>query len=305
MQHDERVSDEAAAWAVRTGDPAFADWEAFTAWLEQSPQHSAAYDRVAAAAADAAESLPLAPVIANDEARASPRGSRRWFGGAIAASLAALVVFGVLRGDGRYIEQTAPGETRTIAIEDGGRVELAGGTRIELDRENPRFARLEEGRALFTIRHDDTRPFTVEAGGATLLDVGTVFDVALDGAGLTVAVAEGAVVYNPRQQAVELAPGDMLRSARGSDAYELLKVAPAQVGEWREGRLTFHSAGLTEVAAELARATGIAFRAAPGSGARLSGSILVAPVREDPRAAGAMLGVEVRQQGEGWVIDSS
>ena len=49
MQPDDRLAEEAAAWAVRTGDAGFTGWDDFTAWLEQSPDNAAAYDRVAAA----------------------------------------------------------------------------------------------------------------------------------------------------------------------------------------------------------------------------------------------------------------
>jgi transmembrane sensor len=302
MQPDDRLAEEAVAWAVRTGDAGFADWEEFTAWLEQSPEHAAAYDRVAAAVSEAAEGLAAVPAAANDDPVAPVRHSRRWFGGAIAASLAALVVFGVWRGDGTYVERTAPGEARTIALEDGSRIDLAGASVIELDRDDPRFARLEQGRALFTIRHDETNPFRLKAGEDTLVDAGTVFDVSLDQHSLAVSVGEGAVIFNPARQAVRLAPGDRLRSARGSDEYVRTSIAAAQVGEWTQGRLTFDNAGLDEVAIELSRATGVAFRPAPDATARLSGSIVVDPVREDPRLAGALLGVTVRRQGDAWVI---
>lgn len=305
MQRDDRLADEAVAWAVRTGDAGFSDWDAFTAWLEQSPDHANAYERVTAAVAEAVEGLPpptFAP--ANDDPAVPARVSRRWFGGAIAASLAAIVVFGVWRGDGTYLEQTAPGETRMIALGDGSRIELAGASAIELDRDDQRFARLEHGRALFTVRHDEANPFRVEAGEDTLVDLGTVFDVSLDDESLAVSVGEGEVMFNPGKQAVRLAPGDALRSARGSDAYERSTVAASQVGEWTEGRLTFNGASLGEVAAELSRATGATFQAAPRSAARLSGSILVDPVRNDPRSAGPLLGVTVRRDGESWVIDT-
>ena len=303
MQRDDHLADEALAWAVRTGDPGFADWEAFTVWLEQSPGHAAAYDRVAAAVTEAAAGLAATqPAAANDDPAPARRISRRWFGGALAASLAALAVFGIWRGDGTYLEETAPGEGRMIALEDGSRIDLAGGSAIELDRDDPRFARLERGRALFTIRHDGANPFRLEAGEDTLIDAGTVFDVSLDEGNIAVSVGEGAVIFNPERQAVRLAPGEMLRSASGSDEYLRSTVAPAQVGEWTKGRLTFNDASLGEVAAELTRATGIAFRPAPGATARLSGSIVVAPIREDPRIAGALLGVSVRRQGDGWMI---
>ncbi|QHL90470.1 hypothetical protein GVO57_06010 [Sphingomonas changnyeongensis] len=78
-----------------------------------------------------------------------------------------------------------------MTLADGSRVDLNGGTRIALDRGNPRFARLERGEALFTIVHDEARPFEVHAGDAVLRDLGTVFDVVREPDRLRVAVAEG------------------------------------------------------------------------------------------------------------------
>ena len=44
MQADDRLREEAVAWAVRVGDSAFADWDEFTLWLEKSPDHAVATD---------------------------------------------------------------------------------------------------------------------------------------------------------------------------------------------------------------------------------------------------------------------
>ncbi|WP_374408429.1 FecR domain-containing protein [Pelagerythrobacter sp.] len=304
MPHDDSIRDEAAAWAVRTGDPAFEDWDGFTAWLERDAAHAEAYDRASLAVAEAAEALASAP--ANDAAIAAPRGNRRWFGAALAACLAGLAAVGVwqMGGDGRVYE-TAPGETRSIALGDGSTIELAGGSRITVDEDDPRFARLESGQALFDIRHDDAHPFRLEAGDDTLVDVGTVFDVRLDAENLAVAVSEGVVLFNPAQQNVRLEPGDRLTSARDSADYVLSEVPLAQVGEWREGRLTFADADLADVVADLARATGVPYRVAPGSAVQpVSGSVVVAPLRGNPAALGPLLGVSVRKAGEDWMVEA-
>src|SRR5690606_10247875 len=101
------------------------------------------------------DDMALLPVGANDEEPAPARVSRRWFSGAIAASLAVLAAVGVWQAsDDRYTVETAPGELRTIALADGGQIALGGGTRLALDDDEPRFARLEEGQALFTIQHE-------------------------------------------------------------------------------------------------------------------------------------------------------
>jgi len=311
MAHDDRILEQAAAWAVRTGDPSFEDWDGFTAWLESDPAHAAAYDAVASAALDGAEQLPAepeaAPIPANDREPAEHRLRVRRIGGmvAVAAGIAAAIGLWQVQGGSAYAVETAPGETRVIALADGGQVALGGGTRLVLDRKDPGFAELEHGQALFTVRHDPSRRFRVEVGADTLVDIGTVFDVKHEGGQLSVAVAEGAVMLNPDRQKLRISPGQMLSRRTGSGEYRLSDIPAAQVGEWREGRLTFRDETLDAVAGDLSRATGIAFTVAPGlAGRRISGSVLVAPLRADPRSIGPLLGVALRPEGDGWTIEA-
>lgn len=304
MALDEVIRDQAIAWAVRTGEPGFEDWETFTVWLEQDPSHARAYDEVTAAVADAAEALPSTPPAQNDDEPGLPVRRRRWLGGAIVASVAVVAALGVWQTrPATYAIETAPGEVRLVELEGGDRIELAGASRIVLDRRDPRRASLEQGQALFTIGHDPDEPFTLAVGEDTLVDIGTIFDVKYSSDGMALAVSEGAVVFNPARQNVRVSPGHRLTSATGSDRYRLSAVPTGDVGEWREGRLTFQDARLEDVAADLSRMTGIEFSvAALSSDRRVSGSLVVDPVRRDPRALGALLGVSVRHTGDAWEI---
>ncbi|KQM13374.1 FecR family protein [Novosphingobium sp. Leaf2] len=305
MATDGAIREQALDWAVRAGDPAFADWEAFMLWLEADPAHARAYEDVTAAVAQAAHVIAVAGPANDDAAPEHRPARRRWLGGAIAASLALVGALSLFQGQSRalYTVHTAPGETRTIALDPGTRVDIAGGTSLVLDHQDARFARLDEGQALFTVRHDASHPFEVAVGDQKLVDVGTVFDVRHDAGGaLSVAVAEGAVQFDPGGADVRVSPGEVLRRAAGTSALTVSKVATAQVGEWREGRLTFETASLADVAAQLRRVTGIAYAAAPGSAGAVSGSILVAPLRKDPTAIGPLLGLSVHAQGQRWVI---
>ena len=303
MAHDQALHDEATAWAVRTGDPAFDDWDGFTAWLERDPAHARAYDEVVLAVGEAAELLPPVPQAGNDDEPAVP-ARRRWIGGVLSVALLGVVGLGAwqLRSDS-YSVETAPGETQLIALDGGGEIALAGGSRIVLDRDDPRSASLEQGQALFVIEHDASAPFTLQVGEDTLVDIGTVFDVTRTDAGLRVGVSEGAVVLNPNAENATVSPGEMLSKDTATGRHTIGKVALDQVGEWREGRLTFQDASLDEVAAELSRATGVAFRAAPRAGGQqVSGSIALDGVRRDPRTLGALLGIAVRHNGTAWEI---
>lgn len=302
---NESVREQAIVWAVRTGDPAFDDWDGFTQWLEQDPAHAAAYDAAVLAVTEAAEALPPARQADNDDELPQVAVTRRrWFGAALAACLALAVGLGAwqLRG-GDYTVGTAPGETRMIALDDGGEIMLAGDSSIALDRRNPRVASLLRGQALFTIRHDEEAPFRLTVGEDEVIDVGTVFDVKRAPAGTTVAVSEGAVVFNPGRENVRLVPGQILTRTDDGTGYQVGSIPLAQVGEWREGRVTFQDATLVEVADDLSRATGVPFAArAASTHQRVSGSLLVEPVRRDPRTLAPLLGVTVRYSDEVWEI---
>ena len=87
-----------------------------------------------------------------------------------------------------------------------------------LDRENPRFAQLERGEALFTVIHDESRPFIVKTGGATLTDAGTAFNVVRNGDVTEVAVSEGLVIYDKGAEKVTLPVGHSLRAVDGRRA---------------------------------------------------------------------------------------
>jgi transmembrane sensor len=302
MTPEQSIRDAALGWAVQTGDPAFADWDGFLAWLEADPAHGRAYDAVQAALDDAALLAPQSepePLAANDNPPARwLSGGRAWLGGAVAAALLLFTTFILWTAPGgETLYATAPGETRMIALGDGSTVELGGGTRLAVS--GARAARLEAGQALFTIRHDDADPFVLTAGGDRLVDAGTVFDVRLAGETIDLAVAEGAVIVNPSAEALRVDAGQ--RAVREGGRYRRAAIAPDAVGEWSRGRISFENASLAAIAAELTRATGIAF-ASDDTATRLSGSIATDQVRADPRALGPLLGVRVRPADEGWAI---
>jgi transmembrane sensor len=308
MLRDQTIREQAIAWAVRTGDPAFDAWDDFTLWLEQDPAHSAAYDAVAGGVADMAEILPAPEKAAGPAAipaanENDPPPPRRWLGGAIAAALAVVMVAGVVNWrTGSYVVETEAGESRLVEIAGLGTVTLAGDSRLVLDRGNSRVAELARGQALFTLQGDDPgQPFTLTVGEDRLVDIGTIFDVRRQGDSLRVAVSEGAVLFNPEAERARVSPGQVLTTRAGTPGYAIEAIDPALVGEWSEGRLTFDDAPLADVAADLTRATGLRFVAAGGA-SRISGSILTGPVRDDPSSLAPLLNVSVRRDADGWLI---
>lgn len=291
-------------WVIRLRDPGFDGWEEFEAWLSADPAHADAYHRLAVADEDMADLLkaaPPRPLIAMPERR--PLTRRAWLGGAIAASVAALVGIGMIdRQPALYQIETAPGMRRTITLEDGSKIALNGGTKIKLSRRDPRYAMLQSGEALFDVVHDDDAPFKVAVGDATLIDVGTRFNVLREGKATAVQVAEGAVIYNPDSEAVRLDPGHTLTARDGDAKLVLGTVAPAAVAGWKDGRLIYDGQTMSEVAADLARWSGQPVRADPRvAGQRFRGVLSLADGEDIVRLA-PLLDVDVRKSGQIWVL---
>jgi transmembrane sensor len=263
------LRDEAIEWAIRLGDPAFGDWEGFTAWLGADPAHLAAYDAVVAAgeAADPSlRALPQTPATPARPETATPerKPRARWAaGGLIAAAIVGGLGWAAMSlRPAPYAIETGPGEHRIVSI-GTATIALNGDTRLRLDHHDPHVATLERGEALFDVRHDEKHPFAVRVGDDEVQDVGTRFDVTREGEDVRVAVAEGSVVYNPRGEAVHLGPGQQLAAAGDASTLHLTRTAVADIGGWREDRLSYEQAPLATVAADLSRGLGVDVEAAP------------------------------------------
>ncbi len=298
-QHLE-LEEAARLWAIRVQDPAFADWDGFTEWLERDPAHLDAYETALADGDWGAELLPPAPV------EAQPR--RNWWLPAGAAAAAAVAVVGgwaVLDRDAPAQQiATAPGEHRTIDLADGSKLALNGGTRVTIDPDTPRQVVLEQGEARFEIRHDASDPFVVLSGGTRLVDAGTVFNVVQDGDAIEVAVAEGAVIYEPGPNEVRLAPGDTLKRT-GRGAKPVIGTAnPQTIGSWASGALQYDRPTLDQVARDLTRSIGRPVRTTGGTERlRFTGTLLLGGSPEEVLArAGPALEVKFVKNGEGWTM---
>lgn len=299
-------------WTIRLKDGSAEDWRAFTVWLEADPANLAAWDQVSMAD-DALAALPAAPapVVARADPAPSRRPApavrpapRRWlWGGGIAAALAGIVSVALLQAPALYDIETAPGERRRIALADGSQILLNGGSRIALDSNDARFARLERGEALFTVVHDAGDPFEVEVGDDRLVDLGTVFDVVHEDGRLRVAVAEGAVLYNPGGERVRLDPGMALEDD-GGDQLRVGPVETAAVGGWTRGQLRYAGAPLARVAADLGRATGLRITVAPAiANQPFTGLIVLDRDRELLfQRVSALLGVRAVRSDGGWTL---
>jgi transmembrane sensor len=300
----------ARLWVIRVQDSGFDDWDGLTEWLAGDPDRLAAYEAALDDDSWAAELFHHQPPMDADarpsdpsHRRAQPTPRRRWFaaGGAIAAALVAVVTFTTIRDDSTRII-TAPGEHRAVPLADGSQVILNGGTEIALDPDAPREIRLTRGEALFQIRHDERNPFVVIAGKTRLVDAGTVFNVASEDGALDVAVAEGAVIYEPEREGITLAAGDALSRATARARPTLHKASPQTVGSWKSGRLQYNDAHLDRIARDLGRNLGRKIHPADGADRiRFTGTLDVSGTADQVLGrAGPLLGVNFAADGNSW-----
>jgi len=300
------INEEALGWVVRTRDPDFVDWDAFTVWLEADPAHSSAYDAMMLADSELDSIIPsepvAMPVAANDPGVPSRRPLRWIAGGAIAAALVATVSIAVLNRSDIYSVTTRPGETRVIALDDGTTVELNGGTTMRFDRKDARFAALDTGEAAFTVRHDEANPFRVTVGDTVFEDAGTVFNIVHTDAATRIGVSEGKVIYNPQAEAIALPAGRAL--AEDAQGLRVMDVAPAAVASWRQGRLVYANAAVGDISQDIGRSLGVTLTATPGARAmRFTGTIRL---DRDPALffaqAAPLMGLTAVRQGDGWLL---
>lgn len=306
--------DEAIGWHLRLPELAEAEWHQFTAWLEASAHNRAAYDEIVAADALAADGLARAArasVAAAPDHSAPPvhgpvalfrRPTSRWLAGAVAASLAVVSAWTLWpQGSGLEVERTAAGMTKQLALVDGTKIDLNGRSALALDPADARSARLDEGQARFSVNHAG-KPFTVQAGGFAIQDLGTVFDVQLSADRLEVGVTEGKVLFDPGGANLALGAGDQVVVDRARNV--VVKRQNVRLGDWRSGEFAFDNAPLRDVVEAVHRRYGTQITLADGlsdlpftGNIRLSGNAVA-----DVAHLAELIGAGWRRDGQGWVL---
>lgn len=310
MNSGDHLLDAAISWQIKLASPLASenDWSEFTDWLCADPEHGLAYDRVALADQaydnEIGTNIPLPLLVQNDNQPVHWYQRRALLAFAASIVLALISVPFLINDQDFQTIQTGPGETRQIALQDGSLITLNGASRVELDANGGRYAKLTKGEALFTIVHDADRPFIVKVDNHTLVDVGTIFNVRNDDDGVEVAVSHGAVEFNPDKEAVLVRAGSQVNMARKATKPVLKKIEAAGVGGWRNGQLAYSDAEYSRIAADLSRTLGEPVIADPSvRNRRFSGIIQIDANRgQSMQRLQALLGVNVRRSDKGWAL---
>lgn len=256
---DSPIGQTARAWALAVVGEDFppARSRELRAWLDADARHLSAYAH-AEATLDLLSRLTLSAPVA---IAAPTAPARRWAPAAVAGGLtalaASLVAAVVLTAPPTPFE-TAPGQTREIALKDGSHVSLSPGSRLRVtSRLGTRALVLDRGEAFFVVAHQNGRPFTVQAGDATVRVVGTRFNVnrAADQA-VRVEVEQGVVQVLARRGGADRRVTLRAGQTALADANALtpgVLAEPEQAGGWRQGRLAYDDVALSAVVADLNR----------------------------------------------------
>jgi transmembrane sensor len=305
----DRAGTEAIEWWLRleAGQMSAEDRSAYVEWLRESPLHVSEmlrmgqlhavldefpdWDQIPDAGARKADDsvVPFdrranGPQVSSfNQAvpqKAVYRSKRyRWLGAAAAAVAVALIGVWLVIFSGQQTIQTGRGERRGVVLSDGSvlRIDPESRLRIHIER-HLRDVRLEQGRAVFRVAKDATRPFLVHSGPTVVRAVGTEFGVERARDGVVVTVADGKVaVFLVGNQA----PGDPAGSghvagrngeqdlAASSEVFltagQQVEVPPSGAAEavklvnssdalaWADGRLVFQNSRVADVVEQFNR----------------------------------------------------
>ena len=307
---------EAAHWFARMRTPgAEADRADFDAW-HSDPDNAEAF-------ANAKEDWLITGGVAEEHlaahrqvpSKATPPSRAHW---ALAAALvlAISLAFAWVLLENRSAEPiVADNATGELVLEDGTRVALTDGARVEAEfTSGERRVLLVGGRARFTVAHDSARPFRVEAAGSETTALGTIFEIDLTGRRPVVHLVEGSVEVRATAKPtapLRLRPGQ--RAAIDEDAPMLIETAPGgetvtmsnPVGEAEAPNLLL-AAGLP-LGAVIDRANrvnsakiGVADTAIGGR--LVSGRFDVSNARSLARQLAAALNLDLKEQAGGYVL---
>lgn len=354
LRADAQRFEQACDWFVRLREEPDSR-ELVAAWLEwyrSDAANPAAFEevrelwqatgtlgRVDFGAGTSPPAAPPMPAVAGREAARRPYRQRSWkrrF--AAAATVAALTVGAAWLLNGRIEAPqapmtsftTAPSEHRSFSLADGSRIDLAGDSSLTATlRKGGRTVELLRGEAYFRVAHDKSRPFIVHTASLHVRAVGTSFDVRTSGDRVVVAVEEGMVVVEHRQEPasavdsmlalfrpesvkppgaplhpVNLRGGQEVSVGVPTQEMQLMPIEPAAVASWREGRLRFAREPLRSVISSIRAATGRDIEMSdPQLGElRFTGTVFSSRVDAWVEGLPAIFPVRVRQDGAQLLI---
>lgn len=299
------IDAKAAEWVAREDRGALSPEETAErdAWLSADTRHLGAYARMRAIMLRC-ERLYRGEQATDRHVTARPAWRPGPWPLRIAAALAAVAL---TLGTWTYLDRavgthsTRLGEVLRVPLEDGSIITMNTETRVRVSFDaRGRNIELLRGEAMFDVAKDKQRPFTVKAGDARVVAVGTSFQVRRSPHAVSVLVREGIVkVSEGDARTLQLLANDKAWMPERSRPL-VSRVDSAEVNRalaWRDGMIAFNGQSMEDVSREFARYSPIRIRIDDPQVARLRVIGLFSAT--DPigfsRAAAQSMGLEVSQ----------
>lgn len=302
--------------------------EAVSSWLEWcsvDPRNREAFERArqvwAVTEGATEENLGLSGAASRETrparwSRADNLSRRkRWIaaGAALAATFTAVafIVPSMLRQaaqqEAASVHETPVGVNREVALGDGSKVFLGGGTRLVASiKADERRLTLQSGEAYFKVARDKQRPFVVSVGAVRVTALGTEFNVRTGEDRVVVAVAQGLVQIDSTKKSTDgIAPRAPVRAGAGEtvsldtldESMQLAHADPVNMASWKQGRLEFTREPLEAVIESVNRYSGrrIALDGAELGDLRFTGTVFTDRLDDWIRGLPEIFPVAVRE----------
>ena len=265
----EAIEQQAAQWIVLLSDPDQFTEQAqaeFTAWRAQDPRHEAAAARMEAILGTVkalAGQASAAPGRCALEAGLSAKRKllRDWRQGMMLLVGALVFILPILAWVQPWSDQvvhTAAGQWRSIVLEDGSRLELAGASRVKiLYSEQYRDIELLQGQVRVQVAKQAERPLRVLSPQAVSQALGTEFIVQEAPEGTVLTVLSSRVLAYPRglgpQDGRELGPGDQVQIDEQGLAATRHTDVDRSKRSWDQRQLVLEHVSLAQVIMQISR----------------------------------------------------
>lgn len=277
---------EAAQWvARRMGDQPY-DEEGFHTWLSGDPQRKPLFEKMWGSVMGMGMDSALDSMVRQQRTKKAAIAA-----GIAAASLLvglymALPTVELFMASPQYYA-ASDGTIRTITLEDGTRLIMAGGAQLRVRyTSHNREVELLRGTVFANVAHNAGRPFRIEAGKGRVTVLGTKFEVALKPENIRVTVEEGHVRFGPARwfsKPLDLTASQAASLHQHDMRLDKEKGAHADVARWRKEWVEYRDVQLERVIEDLGSASPVPISISDNRLARLrvSGRIrLTDPVKQ-------------------------
>jgi transmembrane sensor len=249
-------------WIARRRSDAFTprDQTELRRWRALSPDHDAAYQEAAALGAvmreigrELLDERMAATNVVPLRRPPAPQISRRTvLAGAMAASVAGVLIVGRPFGGSTPDFATTTGERRTLRLANGLTLELDAKTSIAVDESARNRIELIDGHAEIEARLAPAATMTLLAGKGMVSAHDARFDVRFDDGRACVTCLEGSLTVEHGERRLSLASRQQLVYTDDTVGDPVM-IDPVEVVAWKNGQLIFHQTPLAEVVREVNR----------------------------------------------------